>query len=440
MKFTFPCCILFAVITLHANAGPAPAPSSSTATQLPWPGSKSVHTIDVENTWSQDVSGVVYQDASAKSEAVIWTVRNKDPAIFKLVSNGTFWVFAEGDGWSQGKKIHYADGTGEPDGEGLTKTEYREDEFYVATERDNADKKVPRLSILRFQDDAKATELSATHEWNLRELLPTPTEENLGLEAIRWIPDSFLVGQGFYDQGKGTAYDPSAYPSHGNGLFFTGLEEDGRIYVVALNHDDCDANNQCSSKLIASFSSGRSSVSGLAFDREMGLLWATQDVGNVLRRRLGGVHKAGILSTDTGGAAWTTSANVFQINCGDFQLVSEFEFPAEGLGIAGDGNEGFAISASSSCVDGYKPVFFADDGNTNGHSLREGNIPCDRSAFILKPILPCPDSMTKMPTKMPTNKPTIPPSPSPINAPHTGDNDGDDGDSKEDDEGGGQDD
>ena len=39
-------------------------------------------------------------------------------------------------------------------------------------------------------------------------------------------------------------------------------------------------------------------------------------------------------------------------------------------------NEGFTITPDSECVGGSKPVFWADDGNTGGHALRAGTIPC----------------------------------------------------------------
>ena len=39
-------------------------------------------------------------------------------------------------------------------------------------------------------------------------------------------------------------------------------------------------------------------------------------------------------------------------------------------------NEGFTITPDSECVGGSKPVFWADDGNTDGHALRAGTIPC----------------------------------------------------------------
>jgi hypothetical protein len=39
-------------------------------------------------------------------------------------------------------------------------------------------------------------------------------------------------------------------------------------------------------------------------------------------------------------------------------------------------NEGFAIAPATYCVDGLKPVYWADDGETDGYSIRSGTLPC----------------------------------------------------------------
>jgi hypothetical protein len=39
-------------------------------------------------------------------------------------------------------------------------------------------------------------------------------------------------------------------------------------------------------------------------------------------------------------------------------------------------NEGFALTGLSECVGGRKPVFWADDGQTGGYSLRRGTVSC----------------------------------------------------------------
>jgi hypothetical protein len=37
--------------------------------------------------------------------------------------------------------------------------------------------------------------------------------DNSGLEAITWVPDTFLTARGFHDESTGAAYNPAAYPA-----------------------------------------------------------------------------------------------------------------------------------------------------------------------------------------------------------------------------------
>jgi len=55
------------------------------------------------------------------------------------------------------------------------------------------------------------------------------------------VPDFYLVGKGFEDDSKQQRYVPADYPDHGDGLIFVGVEETGKIHVVALNHQDGSA-------------------------------------------------------------------------------------------------------------------------------------------------------------------------------------------------------
>ena len=43
-------------------------------------------------------------------------------------------------------------------------------------------------------------------------------------------------------------------------------------------------------------------------------------------------------------------------------------------------NEGIAIAPESSCVGGFKPFYWTEDGSTGGHALRADSIPC--GAFV----------------------------------------------------------
>ena len=63
-------------------------------------------------------------------------------------------------------------------------------------------------------------------------------------------------------------------------------------------------------------------------------------------------------------------------------------------------NEGIAFAPQSSCVAGRKEVVWSDDGDTDGHSLRSGTVPCE--------VLPTTRRRPTDPTPTPVPTPTTP--------------------------------
>ena len=84
---------------------------------------------------------------------MLWAVQNGPSLLHRLVWNGTTWVGTATDGWAAGKTMLYTTGPGGPDSEGVTKAELDSSAIYVATERDNDNNGVSRLSVLRFDTD-----------------------------------------------------------------------------------------------------------------------------------------------------------------------------------------------------------------------------------------------------------------------------------------------
>ena len=237
---------------------------------LPWPSSDAVVTVDEMNQFPSNLSGLFFQPPAGAEPAVLWAVQNSPSLLHRLVWNGVSWVGTATDGWAAGKTMVYTTGTGGPDSEGVTKAELEESAIYVATERDNNVSGASRLSVLRFDTASPGAALTATHDWNITADLPA-VGANLGLEAITWIPDSYLVASGFIDESVGAAYAPSRYPGHGTGLFFVGVEANGNIYGYALDHMTGGFQR------VATLSSGQPGVMDLAFDRDVGQLWAYCD-------------------------------------------------------------------------------------------------------------------------------------------------------------------
>lgn len=265
-----------------------------------------------------------------------------------MIFNGTNWVPDTANDWGSGKLLKFLDGTGDPDAEGITFAGTGSSTgLYVSTERNNAANSVSRNAIVRFDPAAAGATLTATHEWNLTADLPV-TGANLGMEAITWIPDTFLVSKGFFDEAKNHVYNPAEYANHGSGLFLIGLEANGMVYAYALDQAGSAFTR------IATITTGFPGVMDLQFDRDLGDVWAICD------------------DTCQGRSV------VLRIDpvTGKFTVTRRFERPAVMPNI---NNEGFAIAPATQCVGGNRPVFWSDDSNTDQHALRSGTLTC--SAF-----------------------------------------------------------
>lgn len=329
-------------------AAAALAPAGALAAE-PWPGGSAVSIVDGSISFGEDLSGLYLEAGPTIRESTLWAVRNEGGTLFKLRRQGAVWTQSGGASWSLG----YPAGTaGGADSEGVTLTDTGSaGGVYVASERSNGSRNVSRLSVLRYDvTRSTAGSLQATHEWNLTGDLPG-VDPNKGLESIAWVPDDHLVAARFRDERVGRAYKPSDFPDHGGGLFFVGLESGGTIYAYALDQSGGGFTR------IASFpaaASGFGTLMDLQWDGERGLLWAVCDD-----------HCGSRVATyeiATGGA-----------NAGRFVATHVFD-PTSGL--PGGNTEGFTFAPESTCVNGRKLAWFADDAATGGHALREGTLDC----------------------------------------------------------------
>lgn len=328
-----------------ANSCPGSGPTAQV-----WPGpGTDVVTVDAMNAFTSNLSDLIYDPGATTAQDVLWGVRNGPGTIYRLVWNGTIWTEDATNGWDAGKALHYPDGTGDPDAEGIAFAATSPDGIYVSAERNNSNNGVSRNSILLFDPSQSGTTLTATHEWNLTSDLPV-TGANLGAEAVTWIPDTYLVSKSFYDEKAGHAYVPTDYPNHGTGLFFVGLEANGMIYAYALNHSDNTFNR------LATISTTETGIMAVRFDRDVGYLWATCDDGCG--------NQASILEINT-----TVGSSTF----GRFQVTRVYSRPSSMPNI---NNEGFTMAPESECSGGFKSVFWSDDSDDDGHAIRRATIPC----------------------------------------------------------------
>ena len=326
-----------------------PPPPPPAPTLEAWPGSSAVQTAGVVNALGGNVSGLAYERSGSATPGVLWASKNGPGTLYRLVWNGSAWTSDAAGGWGAGKTLRYPNGAGNPDAEGVTFAGSSAGGMYVATERNNDVSGTSRNSILRFDLSVTGTTLVATREWNLTADLPA-VGSNTGLEAVTWVPDSYLVARGFRDEARGTVYDAAFYANHGGGLFFVGVEQNGRIYAYALDH----ANGAFTR--VASFASGFAGVMGLEFDGELNQLWAVCDDGCSGRS-----------------AVFEVDARAGSATIGRFITTRLFSRPT---GMSNLNNEGFAIASQAECVANAKPVLWADDGATSGQALRRGTVSC----------------------------------------------------------------
>ena len=377
-----------------------------------WPGLETVTAIDAEGEFGAkgqsgdhtdgNLSGLVYETGRDGASDTLWAADNdlnptlgetevKGPgSINKFVKVDGKWRQDPADGWTftkdgqtkGGKQLHFKDGKGGVDSEGITLIPGADGKLdsskgvFVGVERDNENKNTPRPSILAYDVTAKTTDangdgaqdLTATHEWNLTAALSKfdvtlgKDDANLGVEGVAFIPDAELTAKGFQsnvDPKNVHAYDPKGTANSYGGLFFAALEKTNAIYAFALAtlDDGTDAAYPVAQIPVpeTAVNAGYDGPRDLTWDAEHEQLLAEGDNDNGKGSKIG----------------------VYTFADGTLQLTKLVNTPAE---IAGQNSEGFAITpdADAQTVEGgeagktYKPVFWADDGVTGGHSLRQG--------------------------------------------------------------------
>jgi hypothetical protein len=313
------------------------------AAALAWPGSPNVELADDFNVFGDNLSGLNYQPSGTNAKGVLWAVRNSPSTLFRLVPDGAKWKPDPANTWGNGKTLVYPGGAGAPDAEDVARADGDANGIYVAVERDGAAGGVSRPGVLRYDVTAAGATLTATREWDLTADLPG-LGPNLGPEALSWVPDTLLVSKGFADEATGAKYDPATYPNHGAGLFFVGIEQDGRVLAYAL-----DQTNGSFTR-VATIASGFPHVMSLEYDPDTTHLWAVCD------------------NDCDGRLAWLDIAP-----SGHFEVTKTFDRPG---GMDNINNEGFALAPDAECVNDLKPVYWADDDNHDFHALRSGAIDC----------------------------------------------------------------
>ncbi|KAA8822457.1 ExeM/NucH family extracellular endonuclease [Bifidobacterium vespertilionis] len=415
------------------NPNPNP-PSGESMPVNPWPGLKAVTPIDGVDEFGagqatgehtdDNLSGLAYQPGVNGRPGTLWAADNDlnptlgitgpkgagsinkfvyDPATNSWKqdpSNG--WSFVKDGKLKGGKQLHFKDGEGGVDSEGIALIGGDPSKgVFIGAERDNTDKNKPRPSILRYDVSAKTTDangdgaqdLTAVDEWNLQQPLDSAfgvqlegkDDANLGVEGVAFIPDATLTAKGFKTK-DGKLYNPADYRNSFGGLFFAALEKTNGIYAFALSNEDGKDTVEAVAEVDLPQTAANAGYSGprdLVWDGEHSQLLAQGD------------NTIGAEETSTKAMIAT-----YVFKEGALELNTLTATPNE---IASGNTEGFAITpdAEAKTVERgengktYKPVFWADDAVTDGHSLRMGYIEATA------PVIPNPPTPEPEPLPQP---------------------------------------
>ena len=344
------------------GGGSHPGPGVSPIPSLPWPGPQTVTTADTMD-FGQNMSGLFYVAGATPAQDYMWGVENGDSGAPLNTGGSTLWKLvrdANGNwgpapGWESGIRLHYADGTGNPDAEGVTAVGGK---VFVSTERDNNVSNVSRVSILQYDPNTLTSgALNAVSEWDLADLeagstpiLSSPADANLGAEATTFIPDSYLVANGFKTD-SGELYDPSKYGDHNGGVFFAGIEKNGNVYGYVL-----EPNKKFTR--VSTFSSGFNTIMDAMWDPSQDALWLDCD---------------NTCDGQTSIVKLNTTPN--DPNQGHFEVKTVYDRPTGGPNV---NNEGFTAQPASECdpVTNTRSVWWSDDSDDAGHAFRTATVTC----------------------------------------------------------------
>jgi hypothetical protein len=315
---------------------------------MPWPGASTYSTNSV--SFTSNFSGIKYIAGSggvttdriwgADNDGVIWKLK-WDTFSANWIADPTWGSTGRPLSLSLPLSLAY-------DSEGITFGS-NTNVGYFCTERVGSG--VSRLTIAQFSTASPVTAGSALpilKEWILTGALPI-VASNKGLEGLTFIPNNFLVG-GCFKNSAGVLYNPASYPLQvDGGVFFAGLEGNGRVYAFVLNSD-------MSFVLLASFSSGEYFITDLEFDPKTGYLWTSCD------NQCAGV------------------SHVFTITNGSFTMKAKISPPSAVM--ASQNLEGFTIEPDSRCntSTNRKYAYWANDDNGN---LIKAQIKCGVEAKFL---------------------------------------------------------
>jgi hypothetical protein len=283
------------------------APTEAQAA-TPWPGEtwqQAENLTGLSSAFTNNLSGAHWNP----NTRTLWVCLN---------GPGKFWALTE-----DGNGSFEIDGEWYPGGdlEAITQVDLDDPSVYVMVE--GQDK-------IRRYDVTDQGVVSLMTEWNIGAYVPT--SGGAGSEGITFVPDAWLVANGFVDRHG----DPYASQNGMGGLMFVAHQNGGRVYAFDLDPDSGGYD------FVGGYVTSRGESSGLEFDRSSGTLYVWHNTG--------------------GNFIELTDLSSFVRPDGQRQFVSSEEYN----GPKGGNLEGIAVTPVSS---GDDAIFITDDNNQNGAAL-----------------------------------------------------------------------
>ena len=187
----------------------------------PWPYDKATEALSIKEQHLPGFDVENFSGIDFDSEGNAWVVKNKPSQLWKLSYDEEKDEYSISQDWD----LHYADGSGAPDAEGVTVG--KDGNIYIATERDGSG--TSRPSVLKFDINKQRV----TQEWNLREYTGA-VSDNGGLEAIAYLADLDVYAVGVEDTGEVLFV---RLDDNGTSSLVTRYANDMLLAVMALDYD-----------------------------------------------------------------------------------------------------------------------------------------------------------------------------------------------------------
>ncbi len=319
-----------AEVCVHASPSTCgwPAESAAMATNLTEVGGPIECVLGfalAPNDLSENLSGAVWNPMSN----TLWLVKNNEPSLYAVVQDGAGYRYANKAGVPASWEMPALG-----DVEGVTQVDFADtDIVYTLNEGQGTINRV---------DTTDYNNVVITHAW-----AQLPNLGGSGAEGLTFVPDAFLVAQGFVDQ-AGTPY---ASTLGMGGLMFVGHQSDGALHVYDLNPaDDSDY------VYVGKFMTGADETAGLEFDRSTGVLFMWHDAS---------IDELELVSLSS------TASGAVRV----MDTIVTYSGPALTAEMSSN-LEGIAITPVSDCVNGRRRLWITIDGGDCSSLMMFNQFPC----------------------------------------------------------------